>query len=118
MQRKRDNYVKKLEELGFIIFRAFLALLSLASKISVMLRFMVLLTCLMMSRVIAGGSSGGAAALVSSGISPLAPASDGGGSIRIPASFNGLIGLKLQEDGFLLVLVLSVAGREPLFSLL
>ncbi|MGT2935367.1 amidase [Streptococcus castoreus] len=42
----------------------------------------------------AGGSSGGAAALVSSGISQLAPASDGGGSIRIPASFNGLIGLK------------------------
>ena len=32
--------------------------------------------------------------VVSSGISPLAPASDGGGSIRIPASFNGLIGLK------------------------
>lgn len=41
-----------------------------------------------------GWSSCGAAALVSSGISPLAPASDGGSSIRIPASFNGLIGLK------------------------
>ncbi|MGV3060946.1 amidase family protein, partial [Streptococcus hyovaginalis] len=42
----------------------------------------------------AGGSSGGAAAVVASGISPVAAASDGGGSIRIPASFNGLIGLK------------------------
>ncbi len=49
----------------------------------------------------AGGSSGGSSSAVSGGLVPIASGGDGGGSIRIPAAFNGLLGMK------------GTAGRIP-----
>jgi amidase len=60
-----------------------------------------------------GGSSGGSGAAVAAGIVPAAGANDGGGSIRIPAACNGLVGLKTSRG-------LSPYGpqtAEPLFGM-
>jgi Asp-tRNA(Asn)/Glu-tRNA(Gln) amidotransferase A subunit family amidase len=58
------------------------------------------------SEMTPAGSSGGAAAAVASGLGPMAVGSDGGGSIRAPASFCGIFGLKPSR------------GRVPIYPLL
>ncbi|CYV89400.1 amidase [Streptococcus suis] len=88
-----DTYVQRLKDLGFIIVGRTNTPEFGFKNISDSSLHGPVKSPLDLSRN-AGGSSGGAAAAVASGMVPLAAASDGGGSIRIPASFNGLIGLK------------------------
>lgn len=93
LANQTNNYTKKIEEAGFIPFGVTTSPEFAFKNITDPVIYGPTRNPLDPERF-SGGSSGGAASVVGSGISPIAGASDGGGSIRIPASFSGLIGLK------------------------
>lgn len=91
--KESSNYTKAIEDLGFIVLgRSNTPEFGFKNISDSSLHGLVNLPYDTSRN--AGGSSGGAAASLASNMVSIAPASDGGGSIRIPASFNGLIGLK------------------------
>lgn len=66
--------------------------------------------CLNDEKAVPGGSSSGAAASVAFGLAPAAIGSDSGGSVRIPAAWNDLVGLKTTAES------LPMTGVVPLFE--
>lgn len=66
--------------------------------------------CLNDDKAVPGGSSSGAAASVAFGLAPAAIGSDSGGSVRIPAAWNDLVGLKTTAGS------LPMTGVVPLFE--
>ena len=66
--------------------------------------------CINDDQAVAGGSSSGAAASVAQGLAPAAIGSDSGGSVRIPAAWNDLVGLKTTHGR------LPATGLVPLFE--
>ncbi len=93
VQRTQSELVRRLEEAGFVPLGR-----TTTSEFGIMGTTETIAqgrTCTPWSgEHMAGGSSGGAGAVVGAGIVPVATGSDGGGSIRIPASACGVVGLK------------------------
>lgn len=88
-----DNFVKKIEDLGFIILGQTNSPEFGFKNISDSQLYGTVRNPLNLDKS-PGGSSGGAAAALVADYVPVVAASDGGGSIRIPAAFSGLVGLK------------------------